>query len=504
MIEEEKMKRILAEIMLILLLTVTLALAFNVQPVKASGTIYIKADGSIDPATVNITTLDKVTYTFIGNVNDSIVVEKNNIIIDGASFTMEGQGEGYGIDLSNRSHVTVKNVRITDFNTGIKLASSNNNNITGNDLFNNTGGIFVYSSNSNVITNNRIFANANNGISITLSNNNTIAENYLSTDTIYGITLAYSCNNTLTHNNITDNSNGIHIHSSSDNNLLIGNNVSTNSNGVYLRYASKNTIITNNLYNNDYGIRLFNAHNNTYIKNNISNNSEGTSVEASRNNVIFHNNFTNNDIQASVTLGYANVWDDGYPSGGNYWSNYMGVDFKSGISQNETGSDGIGDTKHVINQNNTDGFPLMAPLYMFDAGIWDETNCYVEVISNSTISNFRINATGKIIRFNVTGETGMGFCRIIIPNIIIQTLWLNSYAVLVNGLPVEFRNWTDTENTYIYINYTHSEHEIIIIPEFPSAIILTLFMVFTMLVAVFAEKRVLRGSRPKSKNVVEC
>jgi nitrous oxidase accessory protein NosD len=56
-----------------------------------------------------------------------------------------------------------------------------------------------------------------------------------------------------------------------------------------------------------------------------------------------------------------NTWDDGYPSGGNYWSNYTGIDEYSGPSQNETGSDGIGDTPYVIDENNTDRYPLMAP-----------------------------------------------------------------------------------------------------------------------------------------------
>ena len=56
----------------------------------------------------------------------------------------------------------------------------------------------------------------------------------------------------------------------------------------------------------------------------------------------------------------ANVWDDGYPSGGNYWSNYAGVDVKRGPYKNETGSDGIGDTSNVIEVNNTDRYPLMA------------------------------------------------------------------------------------------------------------------------------------------------
>jgi nitrous oxidase accessory protein NosD len=52
-----------------------------------------------------------------------------------------------------------------------------------------------------------------------------------------------------------------------------------------------------------------------------------------------------------------NTWDNGYPSGGNYWSDYNGTDFYSGIYQNATGSDGIGDTPYTMNANNQDRFP---------------------------------------------------------------------------------------------------------------------------------------------------
>jgi len=44
-------------------------------------------------------------------------------------------------------------------------------------------------------------------------------------------------------------------------------------------------------------------------------------------------------------------WDDGYPSGGNYWSDYAGVD---------ADGDGIGDTPYVIDENNTDRYPLIS------------------------------------------------------------------------------------------------------------------------------------------------
>jgi hypothetical protein len=54
-----------------------------------------------------------------------------------------------------------------------------------------------------------------------------------------------------------------------------------------------------------------------------------------------------------------NAWDDGYPSGGNYWSDYTGVDLRKGPYQNETGSDGIGDTPYSIDSDNADRYPLM-------------------------------------------------------------------------------------------------------------------------------------------------
>jgi len=47
-----------------------------------------------------------------------------------------------------------------------------------------------------------------------------------------------------------------------------------------------------------------------------------------------------------------NTWDDGYPSGGNYWSDCTFED------QN---SDGICDAPYVIDENNQDNYPLMSP-----------------------------------------------------------------------------------------------------------------------------------------------
>ena len=283
-------------IMLTLLFIGILSLTFDIQPVEAPyPIIYIRADGSIDPATANITSSDNVTYTFTDDINASIVVEKNNTVVDGAGYTLQGNRTGTGIDLHNRNNVTLKNIEVTNFSYGIYLNSSSYNTIT-----------------SNIASSNKVD----------------------------GIRLYYSGNNTVTANIASSNFDGIYLNSSS-NNTLAGNTVSSNNfDGIYLGHSSNNnTVIGNTASNNEYGIRLYN----------------------SSNNVLFHNNLISNAVQARVSTGYVNIWDDGYPSGGNYWSDHNPPDIYSGSYQNETGRDKIGDIPYVIDENNTDRYPLIYP-----------------------------------------------------------------------------------------------------------------------------------------------
>ena len=77
---------------------------------------------------------------------------------------------------------------------------------------------------------------------------------------------------------------------------------------------------------------------------------------------IYHNDFIQNQQQVSLWGFYTTPsWNDSYPSGGNYWSGYAGVDFYSGPNQDQLGSDGIGDTPYIIDASNQDNYPLMNP-----------------------------------------------------------------------------------------------------------------------------------------------
>jgi parallel beta-helix repeat protein len=337
------MNRNILGLVLVILLAGTSA--FWTQTVRSNwtwtGTIYIRADGSVDPSNAPISTADDVTYTLTDNIvgafsgggsGDAVVVERDNIVVDGAGYTVQGawtwNEPTRGIFLSGRTNVTVQNLQITGFAYGIQLYLSSNSNVSGNSV-----------------------ANGFQGIGLSCCSNSTICRNNVTGITYYGIMLYRSSHNSVSGNSVT-------------NNYL---------DGIWLTYDSNyNNICRNNIAaNSNYGLSLYSGQGvttgNTISENNITRNTYGI-LYLAPDNMIYHNNFIENNQQATgfsneyhVWYNPLNVWDNGYPSGGNYWSDYGGVDAYYGPGQNITGSDRMGDTPYVINTTNLDHYPLMSP-----------------------------------------------------------------------------------------------------------------------------------------------
>ena len=156
-----------------------------------------------------------------------------------------------------------------------------------------------------------------------------------------------------------------HVSISKEDLTLKGEELSTtiidgNGTGSVITVTANNAVISGfTIRNGDSGISLSYSNDSTISGNFIKNNVVGIELIGSSGNTFYHNNFINNQKQAEGSI--LDVWDDGYPSGGNYWSDYTGVDQYSGPYQNETGSDGIGDTPYEIDGNNQDNYPLMTP-----------------------------------------------------------------------------------------------------------------------------------------------
>jgi parallel beta-helix repeat protein len=427
---------------------------------ETAETIYIRVDGSIEPPTAPISTLDNVAYLLTGNITsvvaDGIVIERNNIIFDGGGCTILGRKDQpfKGIDLSGRSNVTIQNTNITNFSWGIWLSNSSNNSISGSKITNNSDGIHLQASSDNIIygnnmannevginlgsssgnsmsgnnlrnnnvgihfffssdnnvSGNDITANNNLGISLYSSSGNGIFGNYITENNWDGVEVISSSdnnisennvranyqsgivistlgspsssNNSIVGNNITDNAGGIRIYDSAGNSIS-GNNITANSEGIKLGNCLDTIIVNNDITDNDLagiwhsfsnsslifqnritrnlfaGIILDISSNNSILENDVRDNHENMVFEYSVNggvalssdNRIFHNNFVNGDVTMYFAGQPVNFWDDGYPSGGNYWSDYNGTD---------NDYDDIGDTVYVIDANNIDHYPLMA------------------------------------------------------------------------------------------------------------------------------------------------
>jgi len=152
------MKKIILLAFVLVLLSTAVFVGF-IRSAVAEETIYIRADGSVE-GTTDISTVDNVTYTFTDNIfNQSIVVERDNIVVDGAGYTLQGTGssEGIGTNLTERSNVTIKNMTIKAFHSGIHLSESYENTISENNITNIHFGIWLrYSSNFNNISGNNI------------------------------------------------------------------------------------------------------------------------------------------------------------------------------------------------------------------------------------------------------------------------------------------------------------------------------------------------------------
>ena len=151
--------------------------------------------------------------------------------------------------------------------------------------------------------------------------------------------------NTISKTTLTQNYIGIKL-SQSKNTYLTQNNFSQNSwIGVIINHQSHNTTIYHNIF--------------------ISNGYAGIGINTSSDNKIYHNDFINHLHNAYDDS--HNTWDNNFPSGGNYWNDYIGIDNFQGPQQDIPGSDGIGDTPYQIKGGiNQDCYPLMYPQVPYD------------------------------------------------------------------------------------------------------------------------------------------
>jgi parallel beta-helix repeat protein len=247
----------------------------NIATVKVNAaSAYIRNDGSVDPGSAPISRNGNI-YTFVSNIANSwgLVVEKANIVIDGAGHSMTTTHKVVGVADWAQNGVTIKDLNLNGFSYGIYLHGVEGCLLTGN----------------------------------TISNAQTT-----------GIGIDYSSNNVITENMV--------------------NNCQT-----------------------------------------------GMALGSSSQNQIYHNNLIGNQQQSYAYISsQTNKWDNGYPSGGNYWTDYNGKD---------SNYDGLGDSNYIVDTNNIDHYPLMQP---YAASTKQSSTISCSVDSNPITFSQGISASGTI------------------------------------------------------------------------------------------------------------
>jgi parallel beta-helix repeat protein len=193
-----------------------------------------------------------------------------------------------------------------------------------------------------------------------LSRNNVTLRNAYITAFNDGIHLSSSSNCQIIQSTLTGNAfYGLGLYDSSYNNIAKNNFTANKWVALNLASSLHNSIDTNQMVGNNYALELVDSSYNSITGNTVIDNTNGIELSNSQNNSIFHNNFINHTLQVTL-VSSVGIWDEGYPSGGNYWAdNPNRTDSFRGPNQDQPGSDGICDTPYSINLDNQDRYPLM-------------------------------------------------------------------------------------------------------------------------------------------------
>ena len=97
------------------------------------------------------------------------------------------------------------------------------------------------------------------------------------------------------------------------------------------------------------------------------------------------------------------------------------------------------------------------------------------------------------VSFDVSGSGGVvGFCRVVVPRALID----EPYTVLINGTEVDviLLDISNSTHGYLYFTYNLSTEHVVITPEFPSALILPLFIIVTLTMVILLKHKYPRKS----------
>ncbi len=257
-----------------------LHVAANFIPEQPPAGIVIKADGRIDGT--NLIRYEEGVYKFTDDIHRTIVVQCDNILIDGEGYALQGDGSSVGIFLQSRNGIEIRNITISGFEIGIKFTwqyyytqpptDTTRNLLSSNTIANNTYGVAFFDPYTCVVLRSNVFLGNQYGVYDDVASGNDVdASNTINGKPIYywvnehdktippnaGFVVLKNCTGITVKNlNLEGNRQGILLYYT-NNSILEGNLLTNNFEGITLRHASYNKISTNHVTSNkENGIHL--------------------------------------------------------------------------------------------------------------------------------------------------------------------------------------------------------------------------------------------------------
>jgi parallel beta-helix repeat protein len=477
---------------------------------------------------------EEENMTIIDGGNRGTVVTIAADDVNVSKFTIRKSGSNFppydndcGILLDHRTGCTLSQIQTTDNRIGIYLFFSTNNSIDHCLAYRNReNGIWLWYSGRNALYENRMlenpydfgvfggnFSDFCNSIDATnLVEDKSIqyvvgAENVRFDDsTRAGVVYLIDCFNvTVSDLNLTKNGHGVFCYNVTHSEIQ---NVTTTANnyGIYLQDSSNDTVEDNADFGDwvgialqdssdivvkrniamdaEKGLSLYKAYGNRIEENSFCNSLFGIRLFNSNLNTFFHNNMIDNDLQVDLINSIGNIWDNGLE--GNFWSDHQSCD----IDRN-----GIADEEYLIDAQNIDQRPLLGLYNSYEINFEAGPN-EVTVVSNSTVHDLVFESNNHALILTVEGPNGTtGFCRVCVPHTLIEP---ELRVIVDNDLAkVTYANYNLFDNgirRWVYFEYEHSLHEIVILYEFQGPSLWLLFMVLTIGLILCSKGNVKRQS----------
>jgi parallel beta-helix repeat protein len=410
----------------------------NFFPEPTPSGIQITSSGAVEGT--NLIQQNGNVYTLTGDIQGTIVVLRDGIVLDGAGYILQGSGSGSGVFLQERDGVTIKNLRIKNFEVGIKFtwlsygmpSTPRSNKVTGNTITNNTYGVVFYD----------------------FSSGSEVSDNYFSGNT-YGVS-AY--NAVFRNNQFRNNGGAITENSYSVNDIDTSNTVNGNpiyywvgqhdkvmpsdAGWVVLRNCSGITVHGLSLQGNGDGVSLCYTNDSTISGNVLTKNMNGIKLSGSYNNII-----SDNHVASNTEYG---IYLDGASKGNNISGNRVESNGKDGVCVYA-----LGTLKgNMVSQNQVTG-NLGNGISVNGAQWW-------KIVGNNITLNrgagvcFLYGSSGNTVNGNYIAENGLG---ILLSDAVENTITLNAITKN-NGWGIELngsqKNNIIHHNNFIDNNVTNA------------------------------------------------